>query len=90
MRRSVGPVQEQSRYHLVELHRPNDGWTELQALADRARTAAEQVNSADTPVRFVRSIFVPDDETCFQLFEGTPAAVAEAVSRSRAKETTPE
>jgi hypothetical protein len=72
-------MEESTRYHLVELHRPDDGWSDLQGIAARARTAAEQVNSADTPVRFLRSIFVPEDETCFQLFEGTAAAVAEVV-----------
>lgn len=84
-------MQESSRYHLVELHRPGNGWSELQALAARARSAAEHVNSAGTPVRFLRSIFVPDDEKCFQLFEGTSEAVAEAVSRARVEhEGTPE
>ena len=75
-------MQETAGYHFVELQRPEHGWSELQALADRARSAAEQVNSAEKPVRFLRSIYVPDNETCFQLFEGTRAAVAEAVSRA--------
>ncbi len=69
-----------ARYHLVELHRPRDGCGELQAVA--ARAAAEQLSTEGTPVRFLRSIFVPDDETCFHLFEGTAAAVAEASSRA--------
>ena len=78
-------MQLSSRYHLVELDRPASGWSELEVLAARARSAAEQVNSAETPVRFLRTIFVPDDEKCFQLFEGTPAAVAEAVSRAHVR-----
>ena len=75
-------MQERTGYHLVELHRPEHGWDELQALSANARSAAERVNSAETPVRFLRSIFVPDTETCFHLFEGTAAAVAEAVGRA--------
>jgi hypothetical protein len=75
-------VQERTDYHLIELHRPEDGWDELQALSARARSAAERVNSEETPVRFLRSIFVPDDEICFHLFEGTAAAVAETLSRA--------
>jgi hypothetical protein len=71
-----------ARYHLVELHRPQGGWGELQAAAAQARSAAEQVSSEGTPVRFLRSIFVPDDETCFHLFEGTAEAVAEASGRT--------
>ena len=36
-----------------------------------------------TPVRFVRSIFVPEDETCFFLFEAdTVEAVHEAATRA--------
>lgn len=75
-------MQERTGYHLIELHRPEYGWGELQALSARARSAAERVNSEETPVRFLRSIFVPDVETCFHLFQGTAAAVAEAVSRA--------
>jgi hypothetical protein len=63
-----------TRYHLVELHRPEEGWKDLESFAARARAAAEQVNSETTPVRFLRSIFVPDNATCFHLFEGTTAA----------------
>jgi hypothetical protein len=73
-------MQEQTGYHFIELHRPEHGWDELQALSARARSAAERVNSEETPVRFLRSIFVPDAETCFHLFQGTAAAVAAAVS----------
>ena len=75
-------MREKAQYHFVELHRPELGWDELQALAAQARSAAEQINSPETPVRFLRSIFVPDGEICFQLFEGTAAAVAEAASRA--------
>lgn len=79
-------MHDPTRYHLVELQRPEHGWRELQTLAARTRSAAEQVNSVETPVRFLRSIYVPDDGTCFQLFEGTPAAVAEVVSRAHDKQ----
>jgi hypothetical protein len=81
-RRSVGDVQEATGYHLVELRRPAHGWEGLQALAARARAAAEAVDSPETPVRFLRSIFVPDDDACFQLFRGTQAAVAETLTRA--------
>ena len=76
-------MQEQTGYHLIELHRPEHGWDELQALSARARSAAERVNSEETPVRFLRSIFVPDVETCFHLFQGTAAAVAETLTQAQ-------
>lgn len=69
-------------YHLVQLHRPDDGWGELQALAARVRVAVDEIATDGEPVRFLRSIFVPEDDTCFQLFEGAPAAVAEALTRA--------
>ena len=43
---------------------------------ERARVAAEELNREGTPIRFLRSIFVPEDETCFYLYE---AASAETV-----------
>lgn len=44
--------------------------------AERVRLAAEEQTRKGIPVRFLRTIFVPDDETCFLLFE---ASSAEAV-----------
>ena len=73
-------MQERTDYHLIELRRPDHGWNELQALSAKARSAAERINSDEMPVRFLRSIFVPDDEACFHLFKGTAAAVAETLS----------
>ena len=68
---------------LVELYRSR---RDVQAAADdgeRARLAAESVRQDGTPVRLVRSIFVPDDETCFLLFEAESAdAVRTATARA--------
>jgi hypothetical protein len=49
---------------------------ELRAHERRARAAALALSRQGTPVRFVRSIFVPADEICFYVFE---AASVEAV-----------
>jgi hypothetical protein len=73
-----------ARYHLMEVRRPPEGWRELEALAAKAREAAAAIDSEDAPVRFLRAIFLPEDGTCFHLFEGTDAAVAEASSRASA------
>jgi len=45
----------------------------------RARSAAEQLTGGDAPVRFDRSIYVPEDEICFFVFDapsGRDAALA--------------
>jgi hypothetical protein len=48
----------------------------------RARLAADAVTREGTPVRYVRSIYVPEDETCFVLYE---AASSDAVQRAAAR-----
>jgi hypothetical protein len=57
---------------LVEIYVPrNAGLTEVVAAA----RAAARRSSATRRVRYVGSIVVPDDETCFHVFQG-PSAVA--------------
>ncbi len=49
----------------------------------RARIAAEGLMNEGTPIHFLRSIFVPEDETCFYLYEAeTVEAVREAARRA--------
>lgn len=50
------------RRFLVEVYAP--GSSDLPELVAPARAAA------DDGVRYVRSIFVPEDEVCFHLYEG--------------------
>lgn len=51
--------------------------------AERARLAAEELTREGTPVRYLRSIFVPEDETCFFMCEaGSADAVREAARRA--------
>jgi hypothetical protein len=54
--------------YLVEVYQPRAG---ASVAAARARSAAEAVSCAATRVRYVRSIFVPEDETCFHIFESS-------------------
>ena len=70
-------------HYLVELHRPPSGWQALQQLSAHARAAAELLSAEGTAVRFLRSIFVPEKDSCFFLYEGASAeAVAEAGRRA--------
>jgi hypothetical protein len=47
--------------------------------AERARRAAEALSNQGTSVRYLRSIFVPDDETCFHLYTASSLAAVRAV-----------
>lgn len=51
------------------------------AVAARARAAAEELMDEANSVRYVRSIFVPADETLFLLYEGPSAAAVEGAVR---------
>ena len=51
--------------------------------ADRARLAAEKLALRGTPVRYLSSIFLPEDETCFHLYEASSAeAIREVAQRA--------
>ena len=69
--------------YLVELYVPRTDAAAARRFATEARRAAEELTREGTPVRYERSIFVPDDETCFQLYQAESAeAVRELVRRA--------
>jgi hypothetical protein len=71
-------------HYLVELAAPAGGWRDLQELTSRARAGAEEMNRDGVAVRFLRSIYVPEDESCFFLYEGDSIeTVGEAGRRAR-------
>jgi 2-succinyl-5-enolpyruvyl-6-hydroxy-3-cyclohexene-1-carboxylate synthase len=76
-------VGTRTRY-TVELRLPRTGWADLQEAAARARQATEQMQREGEQVRFLRSIFVPEDDACFFLYEGTSARSVRAAA-TRAK-----
>ena len=64
--------------YLVETYLARGRAGELAAREQRARTAAEELTQGRTNVRFERSIYVPEDEICFFVFDapsGRDAAV---------------
>jgi hypothetical protein len=53
---------------LVEAYAPaSSSIAEIEA---RARLAASELSRGRTPVRYVRTIYVPEDQMCFHIFEG--------------------
>jgi Protein of unknown function (DUF4242) len=68
---------------LVELYVPRSGSRVVERAAERALLAAQQLTREGTPVRYVRWIFVPADETWFVLCEaGSAEAVRETARRA--------
>jgi hypothetical protein len=75
--RSVTAVTE----FLVELY---VSATEMEGLTHRlscARTAAELQSAQGVPVRYVRSILVPEEETCFVFYDAPSREAAGETAR---------
>ncbi len=73
-------MQALARY-LIELQHPAGGWQHLPGLAARIRKAAELMRDEGRSVRFLRSVFVPEDDACFFLVEASSARVARQLLR---------
>jgi hypothetical protein len=67
--------------YLVEAYLPRSRAEEARAVGRRARVAAEELSSEGVQIRYVRTTFLPEDETCFHLFEAVSADAVEEVSR---------
>jgi hypothetical protein len=68
---------------LVELERPNLLGAEIRALAERSRAVAAEMRGEGASLRYLRTIYVPEDGRCFLLFEGGSAIeVGEAGRRA--------
>ena len=69
--------------YMVERHLPGIKPDELAAAAARAKATTAETSAEGTPVRYLRSTFVPEEERCYCLFEGpTEEAVREANERA--------
>jgi hypothetical protein len=67
--------------YLVEAYEPRGHDASLAEIERRARAAAEELSRSGTAVRYMRSIYVPADETCFHVFESSSIEVVEEVGR---------
>lgn len=69
--------------YLAELYVPDRAEGARAPLAARANAAAEELSRQGIGVRYLRSVFVPEDETCFCFFEAPSADwVREALTRA--------
>jgi hypothetical protein len=65
---------------LVEVFVPRSRARELPAAKKRVRAAARRVARSDDDIRYVRAIYVPEDETCFYVFNAASADLVAQVS----------
>lgn len=66
---------------LVELYAARDGAAAVEHGSELGRRASEELTREGTPVRFLRSIFLPEDETCFHLYEAPSADAVRELAR---------
>ena len=69
--------------YVVERHLPNFTGEQVAAAAKRAKETTAEMTREGTPVRYMRSIFIPGEDKCYCLFEGESAdAVRQANQRA--------
>lgn len=74
---SMGDREPVLRSYLAQSYLPRIRRSELREAASRARRAAEALAAEGTPIRHLRTTFVPQDEMCLHLFEAASARVVE-------------
>jgi hypothetical protein len=70
--------------YMVERHLPGFTGDQLHAAAAAAKRTTVEMTQEGTPVRYLRSTFVPGEDKCFCLFEG-PSAEAVKQANERAQ-----
>ena len=68
-------------HYMVERHLPQITPDELTAAAMRAKVTTMEMTNEGTPIRYLRSIFVPGEDKCLCLFEGPSAESVEQANR---------
>jgi hypothetical protein len=67
--------------YVVEAYLPRLSREELSLLEQRLRRAAEIVSRNGTPIEHVRTVHLPDDQTCFHFFEASSAEAVGAAGK---------
>lgn len=65
---------------VVEVYAPNLSRSDLADVARRAEEVAHDLRSEGIPVRYLRSVLVPEDDTCFHHVEGPTADAVRRLS----------
>ena len=66
-------------HYLAELYLSRLARSDLAAAARRVEAAAAELTREGSATRYLRTIFVPEDETCFYLFEAESAETVASV-----------
>ncbi len=66
---------------MVERHLPGITADQLSAAATRAKTTTAQMTEEGTPIRYLRSTFIPGEDKCFCLFDGPSAESVEQANQ---------
>lgn len=67
--------------YMVERHLPGITSDQLSAAAARAKSTTAQMSEDGTPIRYLRSTFVPSEEKCYCLFDGPSADAVEQANK---------
>lgn len=67
--------------YMVERHLPGITSDQLSAAAARAKVTTAQMSEEGTPIRYLRSTFVPSEEKCYCLFDGPSADAVEQANK---------
>ncbi len=67
--------------YMVERHLPGITSDQLSAAAARAKATTAQMSEEGTPIRYLRSTFVPSEEKCYCLFDGPSADAVEQANK---------
>lgn len=65
----------------METYQPKRRGSEPEEFVRRVRSAAWALTAEGTPIRYLGSILVPEEETCFHLYRAQSERVVEEVSR---------
>jgi hypothetical protein len=66
--------------YLVEVYVPRSAADDARSAGHRARAAAEALACDSIAIRYVRTTFLPEDETCFHVFEAPSSEVVTQVA----------